>query len=208
MRSGRAHRNGRSKGCGASRFPRTCSASSASRRSGPRPGRSRVRSSVKIRRDCTAWSRVHLLQTKIAWLLSRATIERPEACRATCATGMLYARDEGEASGVKPELERLAERTQLQLPSPGAAVLTDEVQVFARNAVRIEKAIRGLVFGALRVTRCDSAVDDNVRDMNIFRRQLARHGLCQRAQAEFTHGECGGLRECFHARGRAGEHNG
>ena len=53
--SGPARRSGRSRPCGAWRFPRFCRRSTASSRSARPTGRSRTRSSAGTMRACTAW---------------------------------------------------------------------------------------------------------------------------------------------------------
>ncbi len=53
--------------------------------------------------------------------------------------------------------------------------------------------------------RVDRAVDDDVRDMDPLRPELARHALGERAQRVLGAGERGEARRAAHARGRAGE---
>src|SRR2546425_6797214 len=53
----------------------------------------------------------------------------------------------------------------------------------------------------------DPAVDDEMRDVDTFRRQLARHALREAAQREFAHREGRRVRVALHARRGAGEEN-
>src|SRR5215468_4091396 len=82
---------------------------------------------------------------------------------------------------------------QLHFPGPGAARLLQHVPVAQRDGVGIEHGVRPVGgFGP----RCaaDAAVDDEMRDMNALRRQLARHALRQSAERELAHRERRGLR--------------
>ncbi len=61
--------------------------------------------------------------------------------------------------------------------------------------------------GSMPARRADAAVDDDMRDMDALRRQLARHRLRQPAQRELAHGERRRLRIALHAgRGAGQEH--
>src|SRR5712691_11484766 len=82
-----------------------------------------------------------------------------------------------------------------------------QVKVLARNRIRIEPAVRAGVLH-IRVTRCNPAVDHDMRDMNILRGKLARHALRERTQRELAHGERGGLRIGLEARGGPGKQDG
>src|SRR5256885_12814350 len=79
---------------------------------------------------------------------------------------------------------------QLDLPSPGAAVLAVQVQVVLRDLVGVEHPVRA-AFARSRIARApgDPAVDDEVRDVDTLRRELARHALREAAQRELPHRE-------------------
>src|SRR5580700_6080137 len=89
-------------------------------------------------------------------------------------------------------------RPQLDLPGPSAVRLMQDVQIGRGNRVRIEHA--RLPIGRLRpALALDPAVNDEMRDMDALRAELARHALRQTAQRELAHGEWGRKRVALHA---------
>ena len=83
------------------------------------------------------------------------------------------------------QLSPTARRLALAKLIPGYDVLDRLVE---RNRGRIEEAVRP-------IRRCwprvglNAAIDDDVRDMNVARREFAGHALCQTAQRELAHGK-------------------
>src|SRR5207249_2464775 len=98
--------------------------------------------------------------------------------------------------------------TKFELPRPGAAVLAVHVKVVPGDLVGQQHAVLAPLIRA-RVSRrlADPAVDDEMRDVDAFRRQLARHALRKAAQRKLAHREGRGVRVPLHARRGAGEEN-
>src|SRR3954463_1029155 len=95
-------------------------------------------------------------------------------------------RDSGFDAAHRPGmtvLKLLHPRPQFQFPGPGAARLLQHVPVAQRNGVGIEHRV-GPVGGFRPRSAADTAVDDEVRDVDALRRQLARHALGEAAQRE------------------------
>src|SRR5690242_20768682 len=85
--------------------------------------------------------------------------------------------------------EDLDPGTQLDLPGPGAALLAVQVQILLGDGGRIE---HGVGTAAPPVIGSNAAIDDDMADMNVLRRELAGKALRQAAEREFAHGErCG-----------------
>src|SRR5882757_9992509 len=110
-------------------------------------------------------------------------------------------------------LPLLAERANLQLKRPGAARLLVELPVGRRDRgwrhqqIRIVEAyLAPQRFAALaHPGGIDAGIDDQMRDMDVFGAELARHRLRHRAQAEFGAGKGGKAAAAAQARGRTGE---
>src|SRR5581483_166427 len=107
----------------------------------------------------------------------------------------------------------LAERTNLHLEGPGALRLLVELPIGVRDRGRWHQEI-GIVerFLApdLRTALAhpggvDAGIDDEMRDMDVLRPELARHRLRHRTQAELGAGESGKAAAAAHRGGRAGE---
>src|SRR5712691_6156124 len=87
-------------------------------------------------------------------------------------------------------LEILHPGPELDLPGPGAAVLAVDVEIGLRDRLRLEHAVGAAPVGARIAARSlDAAIDDEMRDMDVLRRQLARHALGEAAQTELAHRE-------------------
>src|SRR5215470_16327343 len=83
-------------------------------------------------------------------------------------------------------------RSQLYLQGPGAARLAQDLDVGLRDSVRIKGAVRAVRrIGTPCATH--AAVDDEMRDMDAFRPQLARGALRQAAQRKLAHREGSGM---------------
>src|SRR6202011_5536255 len=84
--------------------------------------------------------------------------------------------------------EPLDPRPELYLPGPGAARLSQDVQIGLRNGIGVEHRV-GLVrsLGSARIA--DPAVDHEMRDVNALRREFARHALRQSTKRELAHRE-------------------
>src|SRR4051794_28432430 len=89
----------------------------------------------------------------------------------------------------RPISEPLEPWPHLELPRPRAAVLAIDVQVVLRDLVGEEHAVVAALACPRVVRRADAAVDDEVRDMDVFRRELARHALREAAERELAHRE-------------------
>src|SRR5436190_2038702 len=87
----------------------------------------------------------------------------------------------------------------------GTMVLAVDIQVRLRDRVRIEHAVRAPARGARIAGFADAAIDDEVRDVDVLRPELAREALRQAAQGELRHGEGRRLGVALDAGGRAGE---
>src|SRR4051795_9979367 len=85
MRYGRARRNGRSRACGASRFPRTCRSGTASPRSARPTAQSRMRSSARTSRGSTITSATPSSARQAASPRSRPHTNRTDPGAAICA---------------------------------------------------------------------------------------------------------------------------
>src|SRR5215813_4442748 len=94
--------------------------------------------------------------------------------------------------------------SQLHLPAPGAARLAENVNVALGNRVRIEQAV-GIVGRGRPALAADAAVNNEMRDVNAERTELAGHALRKPAQRELTHGERRRVRIALYARRGAGE---
>ena len=110
-------------------------------------------------------------------------------------------------SGIAPplaanRLKALDPGTHLDLPGPDAARLRKQVHIGGRNCVGVE--VRVLIV-VRRASRTDSAVDDDMRDVDALGRELARHALRESAQRELAHRERRRLREPLDAGRSAGE---
>src|SRR5580704_11952830 len=89
-------------------------------------------------------------------------------------------------------------RADFHLKSPGAARLLVELPVRGGDGGRRHQQIRVVqrllapeLFASLpHPGGIDSGIDDQMRDMDVFRSQFPRHRLRHRAQAEFCAGEC------------------
>src|SRR5204863_4621433 len=98
--------------------------------------------------------------------------------------------------------------TKFELPSPRAAVLAVHVKVVPGDLVGQQHAVLAPLIRARIFRRlADPAVDDEMRDVDALRRQLARHALREAAQREFAHREGRRIRVALHARRGAGEEN-
>src|SRR2546421_11944269 len=84
------------------------------------------------------------------------------------------------------------------LPVPREIRLGDRVR--AQHAVLATRRRARIAAGAL-----DAAVDDEVRDMDVLRTELAREALREAAQRELAHGEGRRLGVALHAGGGAGK---
>src|SRR5438445_11023370 len=79
--------------------------------------------------------------------------------------------------------EALDPRAQLDFPGPSATRLPEDVQVGLSDRIRIEH----------RIVRVDTtprpyrSIEHELRDVDTFRRELARHALGQAAQRELPH---------------------
>src|SRR4029077_14357693 len=71
---------------------------------------------------------------------------------------------------------------QLELPRQGAAVLPVDVQVTLRDLVGQQHGVLAPLGGARVASRLDAAVDDEMRDVDVLRRELARQALREAAQ--------------------------
>src|SRR5262249_15621244 len=87
----------------------------------------------------------------------------------------------------------------LDLPAPGAAVLSEQMHVARRDGVGVEQAV-GPVRRYRPAFAADAAVDDHVADVNAGRRQLARDALREAAQRELAHRKRRRLSIALHAR--------
>src|SRR6202030_4278653 len=94
---------------------------------------------------------------------------------------------------------------QLDFPSPGAALLAVEVEILGGNGVRVEQAVGAACTGARVAGPADGAVDDEMADMDVLRRELAGEALRQAAPADLADGEGDRARIAFDARRGAGE---
>src|ERR1700737_5095648 len=89
------------------------------------------------------------------------------------------------------------ERTDFKLKGPGAARLLVKLPVRRRNRRRRHQQVRVIkrflapeLFAALAHPRgVDAGIDDQMRDVNVLRAELARHRLRHRAKSEFRAGE-------------------
>src|ERR1700735_5466385 len=86
-------------------------------------------------------------------------------------------------------LEGLDPGPQLDLPGPGAARLTVQLQVSLGDRVRVEEAVRPALIGAWISILGDAAVDHDVADMDVCGLQFACEALRQPAQRELPHRE-------------------
>src|SRR5512143_2667437 len=98
----------------------------------------------------------------------------------------------------KPFSEALDPGAKLHLPGPGAARLAMDMEIGIGDGVRIESRL------AVRILP-DAAIDDEMGDMDVLGRQLARHALCQPPQRELAHREGRRLGVALHAGRSAGE---
>src|SRR5262244_2136708 len=79
--------------------------------------------------------------------------------------------------------ELLHPGAELDLPGPGAARLAVNMEVGFGDGVGIE-----VVVGAA-AGRADGAIDDEMRDVDVLGRELARHALGQPAKRKLAHRE-------------------
>src|SRR6185295_9475964 len=86
-----------------------------------------------------------------------------------------------------PPSEFLEPGPELELPGPGAAMLPVDIQVALRDLVGQQHAVIAAIRGPRVLSRPDAAVDHEMRDVDVLRRQLARHALRQAAQRELAH---------------------
>ena len=84
--------------------------------------------------------------------------------------------------------EGLDPRPQLDLPGPGAAWLLEHVHVRGCNRIGVEESVRPCRVGR-PASAADSAVDDEMADMDPLWRQFAGHALSQTAQRKLSHRE-------------------
>src|SRR5229473_3062959 len=89
----------------------------------------------------------------------------------------------------QPGSERLDPGPQLDLPGPSAAVLAVEVEILLGDGVGVEQAVRAAPAGTRIARLADTAVDDEMTDMDVLRRQFAGKALRQPAETELAHGE-------------------
>src|SRR5439155_18592337 len=99
-------------------------------------------------------------------------------------------------------LEILDPRAEFDLPGPGAAVLAVEIEIALRDRRRLEHSVGTARVAALPL---DAAVDDEMGDMNVLWRELARHALRQAAQSELAHRKGSRIDVALDARRSAGE---
>src|SRR3954470_15143351 len=85
--------------------------------------------------------------------------------------------------------EALCPWPQLELPRPRTAMLTVDREVALRDLVGQQHAVVAPLPGPRVVASLDAAVDDEMRDVDVLRRELARHALRQAAQGELPHRE-------------------
>src|SRR4029077_7239855 len=83
-------------------------------------------------------------------------------------------------------------------------MLAQHVNIGLGDGVRIESAVR-LVCRVGTSRAAYTAINNEMRDVNALGPQLARRALRQSAERELSHGEGGGDRDSFDARGRSGE---
>src|SRR5713101_2888099 len=99
-------------------------------------------------------------------------------------------------------LEILHPRAQLDFPGPGAAVLAVDIEIGLRYCRRLEHSVGTARVAALVL---DAPVDDEMGDMDVLRRELARHALREAAQSKLAHREGSGIDITLDARRGAGE---
>src|SRR5260370_28001248 len=105
------------------------------------------------------------------------------------------------------------ERTDFKLERPGAARLLIQLPVGGRNRRRrhqqvrvIERFLAPELFPALAHPRgVDAGIDDQMRDVNVLRSEVARHRLRHRTQSEFRAREGGITASPAQAVERAGQ---
>src|SRR5258708_21849909 len=75
-------------------------------------------------------------------------------------------------------LEALEPGAQLDLPGPGAAPLVVDVEIGLGDRIGLEHAVRAARAGTHIATwPLDPPIDHEMRDMDVLRRQFARHAL-------------------------------
>src|SRR5690242_5844636 len=114
-------------------------------------------------------------------------------CAAPAAIG-LSARSSApraEAGSLKGALSSIGfnPRTKLDLRRPRAPLLAMHVKVSLGDRVGLEQAIGSALIGARIVAAANPAIDDEMRDVNVLRRQFARHALRKAAQSKLSHCE-------------------
>src|ERR1700756_2295758 len=84
-------------------------------------------------------------------------------------------------------LELLYPRSQLNLPRPRTTMLAMDMEVFLGDGVGVQPFV--FIAGNVRLGTAarDATVDDEMRDMNIFRSEFSRHTLGHPSQREFAH---------------------
>src|SRR5947207_15827923 len=88
-------------------------------------------------------------------------------------------------------------------------MLAVQVQIGLRDGVGVEVAVgsaRRETFGPSR-RLVDTAVDDDLSDVDVLRLQLTRHALDEAGQSHLAHGEGRGIRKSLDTRRIAGEYN-
>src|SRR5579862_3360457 len=98
-----------------------------------------------------------------------------------CGTVRKYGRAASDHSPSKP----LDPWPQFDLPRPRASRLHEHRHVAARDRIGIERPVIGVALAP----PANGAVDHEVRDVNAFWRQLARHALREPAKRELAHRE-------------------
>src|SRR5207247_3731065 len=102
--------------------------------------------------------------------------------------------------------ESLHPGTKFELPRPRAAVLAVHVKVVPGDLVGQQHAVLAPLIRARILRRlADPAVDDEMRDVDTFRRQPARHASREAAQREFAHRQRRPDRVALHEIGRERE---
>src|SRR5260370_23931406 len=85
-------------------------------------------------------------------------------------------------------------------------MLAMDGEVALGDRLGLQHPVRAACAGALvAARRLDTAVDDEMCDVNVLRCKLARHALRQAAQAELAHREGCGVNIALYARRSAGE---
>ena len=96
------------------------------------------------------------------------------------------------AGRVLRQLEVLDPRPKFDLPRPGTAVLPVNVEIGFGNCIRLKRSVFTAVRGPfIAFTGINTAINDEMRHVDILRRQFTRHALAKPTQPKFPHRECG-----------------